>query len=53
MSEKIKKEELLLKTKKPEEEALKLHPYYQGKIQIAPKCPIWVSTRLEYGTHPV
>jgi malate dehydrogenase (oxaloacetate-decarboxylating) len=25
---------------KPAEEALRLHPYYQGKMQTLPKCPI-------------
>ena len=35
------KEELLAKAKKPAEEALKLHPYYKGKIQIASKCSVW------------
>lgn len=34
------KEELLAKAKKPGEEALKLHPFYQGKIEIIPKCRI-------------
>lgn len=32
------KEELLAKAKKPAEDAMKLHPFYQGKIQIAPRC---------------
>ncbi len=35
------KEELLAKAKKPAEDALKLHPYYKGKIQVVPKCSIW------------
>ena len=35
------KEELLAKAKKPAEDALKLHPYYEGKIQVVPKCSIW------------
>ncbi|MBI2252162.1 MAG: NADP-dependent malic enzyme, partial [Armatimonadetes bacterium] len=34
------KEELLAKAKKPGEEALKLHPFYQGKIEIIPKCRV-------------
>ncbi|MFW9922328.1 MAG: NADP-dependent malic enzyme [Candidatus Thorarchaeota archaeon] len=38
---KLTKEELLAKAKKPAEEAMKLHPYYQGKIQTVPKCAIW------------
>lgn len=38
--EKISKEELLAKAKKPAEDAMKLHPFYQGKTQIVPKCII-------------
>jgi malate dehydrogenase (oxaloacetate-decarboxylating) len=34
------REELLAKAQKPAEEALRLHAYYKGKIQTAPKCPI-------------
>ncbi len=41
MSEKLTKEELLKKAEEPSKEALKLHPYYKGKIQMAPKAPIW------------
>jgi malate dehydrogenase (oxaloacetate-decarboxylating) len=37
----VTKEELLERAKKPQEDAMKLHPFYQGKIQTAPKCPIW------------
>src|SRR5574341_1621064 len=33
-------EELLTKAQKPAEEALRLHAFYKGKIQTAPKCPI-------------
>jgi malate dehydrogenase (oxaloacetate-decarboxylating) len=36
----LTKEELLIKARKPAEDAMRLHPYYGGKIQIAPKCPI-------------
>jgi malate dehydrogenase (oxaloacetate-decarboxylating) len=36
----LTKEELLAKAKKPAEDAMKLHPFYQGKIQIAPKAVI-------------
>ena len=32
------KDELLSKAKKPGEDALKLHPFYQGKIESALKC---------------
>ena len=34
------KKELLEKTKIPGKKALKLHPFYQGKIEIIPKCTI-------------
>ena len=37
---KMSKEELLEKSKKPSEDALKLHPFYKGKIQITSKCVI-------------
>ncbi len=33
-------EELLKKAKKPGEDALKLHPFYKGKIEIVSKCII-------------
>ncbi len=33
-------EELLAKAKKPAEDALVLHPYYRGKVQTAPRCPV-------------
>jgi malate dehydrogenase (oxaloacetate-decarboxylating) len=36
----LTKEELLAKAKKPAEDAMRLHPYYQGKIQTAPKAVI-------------
>jgi malate dehydrogenase (oxaloacetate-decarboxylating) len=36
----LTKEELLAKANKPAEEALRLHPFYHGKVQTAPKCPI-------------
>ena len=36
----LTKEELLVKAKKPSEDAMKLHPYYRGKVQIALKCPV-------------
>ena len=38
--EKISKEELLKKAYKPGQDAMELHPYYQGKIQIASKVCI-------------
>jgi len=34
------RDELLARAQKPAEEALRLHPFYRGKVQIAPKCPI-------------
>lgn len=33
-------EELLAKAKKPGKDAMKLHPYYKGKIETASKCVI-------------
>ncbi len=38
--EKITKEELIEKAKKPAQDALKMHPYYKGKIEVVPKCVI-------------
>jgi malate dehydrogenase (oxaloacetate-decarboxylating) len=34
------KEELLAKAYKPNEDALRLHPFYKGKIKMVPKCAI-------------
>ncbi len=34
------KEELLAKAKKPAEDALRLHPFYRGKIETTPKCEV-------------
>lgn len=39
-SKELTKEELLAKAKKPSQDAMNLHPFYRGKIQVAPKCPI-------------
>ena len=36
----LTKEELLAKARKPAEDAMRLHPLYQGKDQIAPKVEI-------------
>jgi len=33
-------EELLKKAEKPSQDALKLHPFYRGKIQVMPKCVV-------------
>lgn len=34
------KEELLAKAYKPAEDAMKLHPFYTGKLETSPKCCI-------------
>ncbi|MFQ5978928.1 MAG: NADP-dependent malic enzyme [Candidatus Heimdallarchaeota archaeon] len=34
-------EELLKKADEPNRLSEKLHPYYQGKVEIVPKCSIW------------
>ncbi len=34
----VTKEELLEKAKKPGIDAMKLHPFYHGKIEVTPKC---------------
>ena len=33
-------EERIARANKPAEDALKMHPYYKGKIEIVPKCII-------------
>lgn len=33
-------DELLARATKPAEEALRLHPFYRGKLQVMPKCAI-------------
>jgi malate dehydrogenase (oxaloacetate-decarboxylating) len=40
MSTKLTKEELLAKAKKPAEDAMRLHPFYHGKVQTALKCVV-------------
>ena len=40
MSQRITKEELIAKAHKPAEDAMKLHPFYRGKMQTVPKCVI-------------
>ncbi len=40
MSAKESKEELLARAAKPAEEAIRLHSFYQGKMQTIPKCAI-------------
>ncbi|MDH7484684.1 MAG: NADP-dependent malic enzyme [Anaerolineae bacterium] len=36
----LTKEELLAKARKPAEDAMRLHPFYQGKVQIVSKCAV-------------
>lgn len=33
-------EELLARARKPGEDAMQLHPFYQGKVEVVPKCCI-------------
>ena len=33
-------DELLAKAKKPSEDAMKLHPFYRGKIEVVAKCAV-------------
>ena len=40
MEKKASVEELLAKARKPAEDAMKLHPFYRGKVQVIPKCVI-------------
>jgi len=40
MSTRVTKEELLAKAQKPAEDAMKLHPFYRGKMQTIPRCAI-------------
>ncbi len=40
MTTKVTKEELLAKARKPAEDAMKLHPFYRGKMQTVPKCEV-------------
>lgn len=40
MDRKVTKEELLAEAKKPAQDAMKMHPYYRGKIEVVPKCTI-------------
>ncbi|MFH1031025.1 MAG: NADP-dependent malic enzyme [Chloroflexota bacterium] len=37
---KTSKEELLAKARKPAEDAMRLHPFYRGKMQTVPKCAV-------------
>ncbi len=40
MSQRVTKEELLAKARKPAEDAMKLHPFYRGKMQTVAKCAV-------------
>ncbi len=40
MSQEMTVEELLAKARKPAEDAMKLHPFYRGKMQTTPRCAI-------------
>ena len=40
MSKRMTKEELLAKARKPAEDAMRLHPFYRGKMQTIPKCVV-------------
>ncbi|MFC1939270.1 NADP-dependent malic enzyme [Chloroflexota bacterium] len=40
MTARVTKEELLAKARKPAEDAMKLHPFYRGKMQSMPKCAV-------------
>jgi malate dehydrogenase (oxaloacetate-decarboxylating) len=37
---KVSVEELLAKAKKPGQDAMRLHPFYRGKIEVVPKCQV-------------
>ena len=36
----LTKEELLAKAEKPAADAMRLHPFYRGKVQVVPKCTV-------------
>ena len=40
MAHKVTKEELLAKARKPAQDAMKLHPFYRGKMQTMAKCAV-------------
>ena len=46
------RQELEAKANKPAEESLRLHALYQGKIQVALKCPIRDVTDFAYWYTP-
>lgn len=36
----MSRDELLTRVQQPSEDALRLHPFYRGKVQVVPKCPV-------------
>ncbi len=40
MADRIDKEALLAKAKKPAQDAMRLHPFYKGKMQTVPRCAV-------------
>ncbi len=40
MSQEVTVEELLAKAEQPSKDAMRLHPFYKGKIEVLPKCRI-------------
>jgi malate dehydrogenase (oxaloacetate-decarboxylating) len=40
MASKMSKEELLAKAQQPAKDAMRLHPFYKGKLAVMPKCCI-------------
>ena len=40
MAQRVTKEELLAKARKPAEDAMRLHPFYRGKMQTISKCVV-------------
>jgi len=40
MSKEVSVEELLSKAEQPSKDAMRLHPFYKGKIEVLPKCRI-------------
>jgi len=40
MPSRLTEQDLLARAEKPAQDALRLHPFYRGKIQVASRCPI-------------
>jgi len=40
VAQRVTKEELLAKARKPAEDAMRLHPFYRGKMQTISKCVV-------------